>query len=42
MKLIGDTRCKYLKNTNDIAKINNQNHLLVGMTEIQLSKTITT
>lgn len=42
MKLIGDTRYKYLKNKNDIAKINNQNHLLVGMTEIQLSKTITT
>lgn len=42
MKLIGDTRYKYLKNKNDIAKINNQNHLLVGMTEIQLSKSITT
>ena len=39
MELIGDTRYKYLKNKNDIAKINNQNHLLVGMTEIQLSKT---
>ena len=39
MKLIGDTRYKYLKNKNDIAKINNQSHLLVGMTEIQLSKT---